>query len=205
MPKDRALLSEGIAALGIETNQTQLLTYMALLQKWNKAINLTAITKEKDIVVKHLLDSLSILPLVQGNHIIDIGTGGGLPGIPLAISLPNTQFALCDSVGKKCVFLREAVRVLGLSNVEVVHSRIEAYKPAESFDMIVSRALALASTIVSQSAHLLRSGGHWLLMKGELEKQELEQIPYAYRCQALTVPYLAAQRHAIIVDYNKNT
>ncbi|MCW8903471.1 16S rRNA (guanine(527)-N(7))-methyltransferase RsmG, partial [Sedimenticola sp.] len=154
----RHQLSEGLRIMAIdlsERRQQLLLDYLALLLKWNKAFNLTAIRDPGEMVPRQLLDSLSILNLVQGERVLDVGTGPGLPGIPLAVAQPDRQFVLIDSNGKKTRFVQQAVVALGLDNVQVVRTRVEAYQPDAGFDTITSRAFAALPKMVQLTRHLL--------------------------------------------------
>ena len=147
-----------------------------LLKKWNKVYNLTAITDTTEIAHKHFLDSLLVLPYLQGNRILDVGTGAGLPGIPLALSCPDKQFVLLDSNSKKTRFLKQAVTELALKNVEIVHSRIEEYAPEIKFDIVLTRAFAQLDIIVQKTAHVLAPQGEIIAMKGKCEEEELSAL-----------------------------
>lgn len=173
------ILSQGVKSLGLGLGAAQqqlLLDYVALLSRWNKTYNLTAVREERAMVTRHLLDSLALLPYVLGQRVIDVGTGAGLPGIPLAIALPTQHFALLDSNGKKTRFLVHAVNELGLANVEVIKSRAEDYVPLVSYDMVLSRAFASLDDMISSCQHLLASGGEFLAMKGQYPDDELQRI-----------------------------
>jgi 16S rRNA (guanine527-N7)-methyltransferase len=178
--------------------QSYLENYIALLQKWNKAYNLTAIDTNEAIQTKHIDDSLAIGPFLHGENIIDIGTGAGLPGIPLAIILPDKHFTLLDSNGKKIRFLKQAIQQLGLKNVEAVHSRVEDYQPPEScFSSVISRAFASIYDMLQLSKHLVCADGRFLAMKGVQPNKELQQLPagFALECiHNLTVAGLDAER-----------
>jgi 16S rRNA (guanine527-N7)-methyltransferase len=198
-------LHQGLARMDLSLTagqQQQLLEYLTLLQKWNRVSNLTAVRDPAEMVSRHLLDSLSILGLLQGERILDIGTGPGLPGIPLAIASPQRRFTLLDSNGKKCRFVQQAKLRLTLDQVEVVQSRAEEFAPAEGFDTITSRALASLPQIVEWSRHLLASGGTLLAMKGSLpqmEIQELEEGGASIKSLCLNVPMTDGERHAILI------
>lgn len=196
-------LAQGIAALGLPLDvarQERLLAYLALLVKWNKAYNLTAIRDPQEMVTKHLLDSLAVLPHLHGAQVLDVGSGAGLPGIPLAIYDPARQFTLLDSNGKKTRFLLQAKGELGLSNLSVVHSRLEQYRPGQLFDTVTARAFASLADMTAGTAHLLAPGGALLAMKGEYPQDELDALPPGFVVReiiALTVPGLEAQRHLV--------
>lgn len=197
-------LHAGLAALGLDAALAQpLLAYLALLDRWNRTYNLTAIRDPRDMVPRHLLDSLAMHPHVAGlDSLADLGTGPGLPGIPLAIALPRLQVALVESNGKKARFLREAVRTLGLRNARVVESRAEAVDEAGAFDAITARALATLADIVAVGGHLPKPGGRLLAMKGARPDDEIAALPAGWRVDAvhpLLVPALDAERHLVVV------
>lgn len=201
-------LAEGLAALPLDLNdhvQHQLIDFLHLLVKWNRVYNLTAVRQPEQMVTRHLLDSLVIGPYLQGPRVLDVGTGAGLPGIPLALAYPNCQFTLLDSNGKKIRFVTQAVAELGLVNVDVVQSRVEAYQPAGRFDTITARAYSSIEELVEQTAHLLANGGQYLVMKGAYPVAEIEAMPTGYHLEAihqLEVPKLDAERHLLIVRAN---
>ncbi|HET7649567.1 MAG TPA: 16S rRNA (guanine(527)-N(7))-methyltransferase RsmG [Gammaproteobacteria bacterium] len=193
-------LASGLHALGLSLApavQVQLLDYVALLAKWNGAYNLTAVRDTVEMVTRHLLDSLAINAFLRGARVLDVGSGAGLPGIPLALANPDRQFVLLDSNGKKTRFMIQAVATLGLRNVEVVQSRAEDYRPPEPFATVVSRAFASLGDFLQLTAHLCSADGHWLAMKGDVPAQEIHQLPAGFRVEAvhtLDVPGLQAAR-----------
>ncbi len=195
-------LKQGLQQLGLSVPVEPLLQYLLLLQKWNKAYNLTAIRDFPEMVRKHLLDSLAISPWLQGQRIIDVGTGAGLPGIPLAIAHPHLQFSLLDSNGKKIRFMQEVKRQLSLGNIEIIESRVENYKPAVGFDTVVSRAFSDLSQMISWTEHLIASGGIWLAMKGRHPETELNTINRSYKVIPYDVPGLDGERCCIIIANN---
>ncbi len=200
----RPELAAGLEALGLPAAlATPLLAYLALLARWNATYNLTAIRDPRDMVAKHLLDSLAMQPFVRGlRTLADLGTGPGLPGIPLAIATPGLQVTLVESNGKKARFLREAVRQLGLGNVQVAESRIEAFQPGTHFDAITARALATLPLILELGGHLPGPGGRLLAMKGVVPDEEIAALPAGWRLAAvhpLRVPGLDAERHLVEV------
>ncbi|MHB1272417.1 MAG: 16S rRNA (guanine(527)-N(7))-methyltransferase RsmG [Rhodanobacter sp.] len=199
----QARLEQGIAELGLTLPAEavpRLLDYQALLERWNAAYNLTAVRDAAEMVTRHLLDSLAILPFVQGATLADLGTGPGLPGIPLAIAAPGREILLVDSNGKKVRFLREAIRSLKLDGVRAVQSRVEDVQG--QFDCITARAFASLADMLGWGGHLLAPGGVWLAMKGKLPDDELPGIPAGFdvrALQALTVPGLPAERHLLVL------
>jgi 16S rRNA (guanine527-N7)-methyltransferase len=196
-------LDEGIAALGQELPaeaRTLLIDYIELLVRWNAAYNLTAVREPQEMVTRHLLDSLAIAPYVRGATLADIGSGAGLPGLVLAIAAPQRQVTLIDTNGKKCRFQREAVRSLGLDNVEVIHGRVEDVQG--TFECITARAFASLADMLSWGGHLLAPTGCWLAMKGRRPDEELAALPTGFRLEsehALHVPGLDAERHLLIL------
>jgi len=181
-------LQQGLQSLALQLSdeqQTQLIDYLALLVKWNRVYNLTAVRNPQQMVQRHLLDSLAILPYVRGQRIIDLGSGAGLPGIPLAIALPETQVVLIDSQLKKTRFLQQVVTELRLTNVEVVCQRIENYAPPQLFDSVISRALASLAQIARWSAHLLAEHGVILAMKGQFPQDEADELANSFEIKAV--------------------
>jgi len=201
-------LADGLLQLGIvlpETAQQTLLAYIDLLARWNQRYNLTGIKNPADMVTRHLLDSLAVLPNLEGPRILDVGSGAGLPGIPLAVACPQYHFVLLDSAGKKTRFMLQAVADLGLANVEVVQSRVEAYQPAEKFNTVISRAFASLDEMLRLTSHLCRHDGVFLAMKGQPGEEELAQLPAPFVLRdvvALQVPGLEAARHLVIICRN---
>ena len=201
-------LDAGLDALGLDrAHAPALRAYLALLDRWNRTYNLTAIRDPREMVSKHLLDSLAMHASVDaiaaaGGSLADLGTGAGLPGIPLAIVKPGLQVALVESNGKKARFMREAVRTLGLANARVVESRIEAFDAPGAFDAITARALATLPLILELGGHLLKPGGVLLAMKGMLPADEIAALPAGWRVRdvrPLTGPGLVAERHLVVV------
>ncbi|ANF56414.1 16S rRNA (guanine(527)-N(7))-methyltransferase RsmG [Halotalea alkalilenta] len=201
-PRLGALLDQGCARLGLELDadrRDRLLRFIALLHKWNRAYNLTAVRDPEAMIKRHLLDSLSIVPWVRGPRVLDVGAGPGLPGIVLAIFDPSLELTLLDSNGKKVRFQRQAVLELGLANVHPVHERIEAFTDAHGFDQIVSRAFASLDDFIALSRPLLGAGGEWLAMKGRREVDE-ERAPAGVVIReriSLAVPGEEGARHLL--------
>jgi 16S rRNA (guanine527-N7)-methyltransferase len=180
--------------------QAQLLDYLGLLARWNKAYNLTAVRDEAQMVTRHLLDSLVIAPHIRGQRLMDVGTGAGLPGIPLAILFPEREFHLLDSNGKKTRFLFQVKTALHLDNMVVHHARVESFVPTEPFDVVLSRAFASLGDMVDGCRHLLAPDGRFLAMKGAYPTDELEAVSTHCELKAvypLAVPGLAEQRHLV--------
>lgn len=201
-------LRQGAAELGIELStlqEQQLLDYLALLIKWNKAYNLTAVRDPDEMVSRHLLDSLSVVPYVAevaGDNWLDVGSGGGMPGVPLAIVFPHKRFTLLDSNGKKTRFLTQVKLELGLTNLEVVHSRVEAYRPEVPFAGISSRAFSALQDFAAWTRHLGSTATRWLAMKGVQPDDELQALPEDFQleaCHLLKVPGCQGQRHLLIL------
>jgi 16S rRNA (guanine527-N7)-methyltransferase len=198
----RTRLASGIAELGLtlpERALEQLLAYLEQLHKWNKAFNLSGIRDPETMLSHHLLDSLSLMPYIDGRRVADIGTGAGLPGIPLAICLPDVHFILIDSNSKKTRFIFQTAAQLGLGNVEVVHTRVEDYAAEPAIDIVTSRAFASLTDFVTSCRHLLRdgSGAKLLAMKGRMPEIELMDVPddfHLYASYGLNVPGLEAER-----------
>lgn len=200
-------LHAGLDALGLErTHAAPLLDYLALLQRWNRSYNLTAIRDPREMVAKHLLDSLAIHAFVRAHTLADLGSGAGFPGIALAIVHPQLQVTLVEANGKKARFLREVLRVLDLGNAQVAQSRIEALPMPGAFDAITARALATLPLILELGGHLLNPDGRLLAMKGARPDAELAALPAGWRVlgvQRLSVPGLMAARHLIEVGRDR--
>ena len=198
-------LDQGLTQLGIavdEHQRQQLLGLLALLHKWNRAYNLTAVRDVDDMVSRHVLDSAAVLPYVQGPRLLDVGAGPGLPGIVLAILAPQLDVTLLDSNGKKVRFQRQAVMELGLENVTPVQARVEQFEAA-AFDQVISRAFASLVDFVTLTRQLPSAGGQWLAMKGPGADDELRDLPAGirlYQRHLLEVPFEAAQRQLLILD-----
>ena len=199
------ILSKGLRQLNLaqsldEKQQSSLIKYVELLDKWNKTYNLTAVRKPEQMVTRHLLDSLSICPYIRGKHILDVGTGAGLPGIPLAIVFPEKHFTLLDSNNKKTRFVIQAVSELELPNVDVVQSRVENFQFPELFDTITTRAYSAIGEMVKQTSHLLASGGVFLAMKGANPVAEIDEMSSKYAVKEshiIKVPGLEEERHLL--------
>jgi len=198
-------LSDAAKEIGMSLNEIQLgllLDYLALLIKWNKAYNLTAIRDPQEMLVKHLIDSLSIAPYIQGDYLADVGTGPGLPGIPMAIVFPEKRFLLVDSNGKKTRFLTQSKITLGLENIEVLNGRVEEIPAKEKFDQIMSRAFTALDNMVNLCKHLLTDQGDFLAMKGLNPTDEISKLPEGYAVKStikLCVPACEDDRHLIII------
>ena len=200
-----AQLAEGLGALGIDlapAARGRLLAYTALLEKWNRTYRLTGISDPALAVAHHLLDSLAILPHVAATTLLDVGSGGGMPGIPLAIADPALNVVLLDSNAKKAAFLRQAAIELGLANIAVHCGRVENYRPPQRFAAIAARAFSQLAELVQCSRHLLAEGGHWLAMKGLRPQDELARLPADVVVDAvhrLHVPGVGGERHLVVI------
>ena len=213
-PVSADAITSGAAELGLQLSSSQsdaLARYAALLLRWNAVHNLTAIQAPADVLSHHLLDSLAIVPEVQrvagdaATRVLDVGSGGGLPGVALAIAAPNLQVTLVDKVQKKVAFLTQVMVELGLYNVDCVHSRVETLKAESPFELIVARAFASLTEFIGLTRHLLAPGGWWFAMKGALPSDELNELKRVLpdvraRTVRLDVPRLNAERHLVLMQ-----
>jgi len=206
----QAQLELGCAALGLEltaAQSEQLLAYLDLLLKWNSAYNLTAVRAPVQMVTRHLLDSLALAPHLRGERLIDVGTGAGLPGIPLAILFPERSFSLLGSNGKKTRFLFQVKTALRLDSMQIHHARVESFQPPERYDAVLSRAFASLADMVAGCRHLLAPSGCFLAMKGTYPTQELAALDPQCRVEAvhaLAIPGLDEERHLVEMTIQHN-
>lgn len=182
--------------------KAKLLTYIDFLNQWNQTYNLIGPIERNQLLPRHILDSLSVTPYLTGDRIIDVGSGAGLPGIPLAVALPHKQFTLLDSQGKKASFMKQACHTLALTNVTVVNSRAEKFIAQPFFDTVITRAFASLIKIITVSKHLLGPGGKYYAMKGKWPAEELAALPEGFTMTShqLHIPGLDAERHLIILE-----
>lgn len=207
MDSCRIKLQQGLAAMNMSVDTVQqelLLSFIKLIEKWNKAYNLTAVRDPLEMVNLHVLDSLAILPHIKLPRVADIGTGAGLPGMPLAICMPECHFTLVDSNSKKTRFVQQAVLELRLKNVDVIQSRVELLKPQTLFSTVISRAFASMSDILKLTSHLLDREGVLLAMKGQIPEQELLALSAEYSVLPLAVPGIDAERCLIRLEKAKH-
>ncbi|EJI0933250.1 16S rRNA (guanine(527)-N(7))-methyltransferase RsmG [Salmonella enterica] len=200
----RLLDEAGISLTDHQKNH--LVAYVGMLDKWNKAYNLTSVRDPAEMIVRHILDSIVVAPYLQGRRFIDVGTGPGLPGIPLAIVLPDAHFTLLDSLGKRVRFLRQVQHELKLENITPVQSRVEAYPSEPPFDGVISRAFASLSDMVSWCRHLPGDKGRFYALKGQLPEDEIASLPDNFSVESvekLRVPQLEGERHLVIIKSNK--
>jgi len=207
----RVLLEDGLLELELEElldgDDDLLMEYVTELMNWNRVYNLTSVRKPTDIVTRHILDSLSVLPHLQGNTVLDIGTGAGLPGIPLAIACPERHFVLLDSSSKKLRFVQQTLGILGLDNVVLENARVEDYQPDKLFDTIICRAFSDLPDFYNHASHLCTSGGRLLAMKGVYPMTEIECMTDKSNIDdviALKVPGLDAERHLVCMHAGEN-
>lgn len=203
MDNSRQILQVGLEQLELEATEVQqklLLAFVGLIEKWNKAYNLTAIRDRDEMLRLHILDSLAVLPFVTGQKIIDVGTGAGLPGIPLAILMPDIQFTLVDGNSKKTRFVQQAVLELQIKNVEVVHARVENLGRDGEYDAVLSRAFASLKDIMNLTEYLLQPEGVLVAMKGQVPESELNKIDRAYSVSPIVVPGVEAERCVVRIN-----
>jgi len=198
-------LTSLLKAAGIslsDQQKEQLVAYVGLLDKWNKAYNLTSVRDPQQMLVRHILDSIVVAPHLKGERFIDVGTGPGLPGIPLAIVMPQAHFTLLDSLGKRVRFLRQVQHELGLTNVTPVQSRVEEFPAEPPFDGVISRAFASLEDMVSWCHHLPSAQGAFYALKGVRPDEEIASLPAGFRLvtvEALKVPELDGERHLVVI------
>lgn len=207
----KSLLDDGLAALSVEATEQQRerwLAYVALLAKWNKAYNLTAVRDPREMISRHILDSLSIAPYIHGRRLLDVGAGAGIPSIPLAILWPTRQITALDSNGKKTRFMEQVKNELGLDNFNVIQSRVEDFKTEPLYDGVMSRAYASLGDFVASSQHLLAPDGTFWAMKAVIDSNELSEVLKPYKvstCLPLHVPGCVADRHLIAIQRDGDT
>lgn len=201
------MLREGVKSLPLTLSETQIeqmISYLALLSKWNSVYNLTSVRDPNEMVKQHLLDSLSAAHAFKdAKNVLDVGSGGGLPGMILAITYPMIHFSMIDTVSKKTAFLSQAKTELALSNVTIHTGRVELLQVAQKFDVITSRAFSELSNFVNWSGHLLADGGHFIAMKGVAPNEEIARLPAGWKVKAiesLSVPGLDVERHLIMIE-----
>jgi len=198
-------LNQGSQALQVpltEEDRFKLARFIALIGKWNQVYNLTAVRDAAHMVSVHLLDSLAVVPHIAGPELLDVGSGAGLPGIPIAVARPEIHVTLLDSSHKKAAFLRQAVAELHLRNASVVCERVESWRPPGRFDCIISRAYAEMAEFVASSRHLLSPDGFFAAMKGLYPFEEIDRLPANFRLSEvirLEVPHLTAERHLVLI------
>lgn len=183
-----------------QTQQRKLIEFVLLLYKWNKTYNLSAIRQPDEMLVKHIFDSIVVAPYLSGSRIVDVGTGPGLPGIPLAIMCPEKSFTLIDSLGKRVRFMKQAIHALNIENVIPIQSRVEDVPPTQVFDVVLSRAFASLNDMLLLCKHLIDKQGVFLALKGQLHEQELNEIPEQFtlvKCTPLLIPSLNGDRHLV--------
>jgi len=201
--KDRDLLIEGLQRMDLALSDQvidQLMTYLDLVEKWNRVYNLTAIREREEMIKLHFLDSLSILKHVHVKNILDVGSGAGFPGIVLAITKPELKVTVMDSVNKKTTFMQQVKSELSLMNLDVVNSRVEDYQPTTLFEAVTSRAFSNLKNMMSLTQHTLQKEGVWLAMKSKDVKQEVEAFEKnQYTLIPLEVPFINAERYLVIL------
>ena len=199
--KDRDLLVEGLHRMSLNLSDQmidQLMVYLNLIEKWNRVYNLTAIRERDEMIKLHFLDSLSILNHVEMEHVLDVGSGAGFPGIVLAITKPELKVTVMDSVNKKTTFMQQVKSELSLTNLNVVNARVEDYQPTILFDGVITRAFSSIQNMLLMTQHTLQKNGAWLAMKSKDVKEELEALDQnQYRLIPLEVPFINAERYLV--------
>jgi 16S rRNA (guanine527-N7)-methyltransferase len=189
-----------------QTQQRKLIEFVLLLHKWNKTYNLSSVRKPNDMLIKHIFDSIVVAPHLHGLSIADVGTGPGLPGIPLAIMCPDKSFTLIDSLGKRVRFMKQAIHALALENITPIQSRVEDIKPEHPFDIVLSRAFASLNDMLLWCNHLIDENGVFFALKGQLHEQELNEIPTQFtlvQSIPLFIPSLSGDRHLVKIKMAK--
>jgi 16S rRNA (guanine527-N7)-methyltransferase len=200
----RLLDEAGISLTDHQKNQ--LVAYVEMLHKWNKAYNLTSVRDPNEMLIRHILDSIVVAPHLQGERFIDVGTGPGLPGIPLSIVLPDAHFTLLDSLGKRVRFLRQVQHELHLTNITPVQSRVEDFPAEPPFDGVISRAFASLNDMVNWCQHLPGTQGKFYALKGLIPNDEIDTLPAQFSVESivkLDVPHLEGDRHLVVIKANK--
>lgn len=206
--KHDVLWSKGLKEIDLDINEAQLeklKQYVDLLSRWNKTYNLTAVRNPSEMIPTHIFDSLVVAPYIKGEHCLDVGSGAGLPGIPLAILQPDRQFMMLDTNGKKTRFIQQAIIELGLKNADVVQARVEEWQAPQPYPAIISRAFSSIVDFVNGCSELLAQDGTLYAMKGQFPAQELAYLPKGYSLasrQALDVPYVEGERHLLQITRN---
>jgi len=202
--EENDLLKSGITLLDLDNHEylySKLLIYIDLLIKWNKTYNLTSLTKKEDIITTHLLDCLSVVKKIDGQRILDVGSGAGLPGLMIGLARPTTHLCLIDKVAKKTSFIKQAVLELQLSNVEVIHGRVEDLRVKNPFDTIVSRAFSEVEKFISLTQQLISKQGAWLIMKSKkIMTEDLKKLGKSFEVEPIIVPYLEAERYLVRIN-----
>lgn len=199
-------LAQGIAELGLDVaadTERKLLDYVALIAKWNRVHNLTAVRDDAQIVCAHLLDCLAVVPSLEANTVLDVGSGAGLPGVPVALMWPHARVTLLDSSHKKAAFLRQTVIELGLKNANVICERVEAWQPPHPYDLVISRAFSDLAEFLRVAGRLCAAKGTVATMKGLYPHKELAQLPREFKLRSvvrLKVPGLSAERHLLLLS-----
>jgi 16S rRNA (guanine527-N7)-methyltransferase len=199
--KDRDLLVEGLHRMSLNLSDQmidQLMAYLNLIEKWNRVYNLTAIRERDEMIKLHFLDSLSILNHVEMEHVLDVGSGAGFPGIVLAITKPELKVTVMDSVNKKTTFMQQVKSELSLSNLNVINARVEEYQPIILFDSVITRAFSSIQNMLLMTQHTLQKNGAWLAMKSKDVKEELAALDQnQYTLITLEVPFINAERYLV--------
>lgn len=196
----KSALEQALAPFCLENKADDFLAYLSLLERWNKTYNLTAVREKEAMILRHIVDSLCIIPWVKGGRLLDVGTGAGLPGLPLALAKPEWFCVLLEANGKRVRFLEEVQRHLKIKNIEIVAQRAEAYNPEQPFDTIVSRAFGSITEMIDKTEHCIAPHGRWLAMKGLYPKEELSLLSCPFQVEQYTLEGLDCRRCCVIVE-----